>query len=270
MSKKSKQKTIVAIILDKSGSMNSAREETVTGYNLEVQAAKQAAEEGQDIQVCLVTFNGDVFEHLWLQPADQLEESNYTSYTPNGNTAMYDAMGYVINKLQKTVEDDENTAYLIKTISDGEDNSSVHFTPQQFNNLREECEANGRWTFAFMGCDEASLKKVAQDTGISLQNMAAWSNKSRGRAVHAMHANVRSSQNYYAARSEGVLRSSGFYSDQLGLAANFADADPQVGSADVQVASLGFAAKSIDAQPSLNVEGKANVFSGGGKVKWNS
>ena len=123
----SKQKTHVAIILDRSGSMSSQRNKTVDGYNEQVQQMKENAQD-QDITCSLITFNGNVVEHFWKQSADQLEESNYESYVPSGMTALYDALGYVIDKMMAEDDGDEDTAYLFTVISDGGENSSSDAT----------------------------------------------------------------------------------------------------------------------------------------------
>ena len=63
MSKKNKNpKTHVAIVLDKSGSMGDTKDATISGYNEHVQQLKKNAQDGQEILVSLVTFNGEVFE----------------------------------------------------------------------------------------------------------------------------------------------------------------------------------------------------------------
>ena len=75
---KMKNKTIthVAILLDKSGSMgnpevygdvqraNSIRDAAIVGFNEQIQEIQENAK-SQDIRTYLVTFNSEVFEHVW-------------------------------------------------------------------------------------------------------------------------------------------------------------------------------------------------------------
>lgn len=226
MSKTQKPKTYVAIILDKSGSMSSVREQAVRDYNEQVQQMKENAKE-QEIKACLVTFNGSVFEHSWLEDVDNLEEATVESYVPNGGTAMRDAIGYTVKKLQDTVvdKDDENTAFLLIIISDGAENSSVHYNVETLRNMISACQETKKWTFTYMGCSESYLKQVSKETSIPLDNMAVWSNASAADATRGYEGKLARSANYFSKRARKEDVSDGFYSDVKGLCANFVDPD---------------------------------------------
>src|ERR1019366_2335671 len=89
-----KYSTIVAIVLDSSGSMADTKQQTVQGFNEQVQQAKMNAKNQKDVgeyKACIVTFNGEVFEHQWLVPVEELQEATNEDYQPGGSTAMRDA-----------------------------------------------------------------------------------------------------------------------------------------------------------------------------------
>jgi uncharacterized protein YegL len=217
-----KPKTYVAIILDKSGSMSSVRKQAVQDYNEQIQQMKENAKE-QEIKACLLTFNGSVFEHTWLEDVSTLEEATVESYIPNGGTAMYDALGHAVSKLQDTVtdKDDENVAFLIITISDGEENSSRHYNSEKLRTMISGCQETNRWTFTYMGCSEDYLKKVSKETNIPLDNMAVWSNSSVEAASLGLSSKTMRSANYFSKRASGQSVADGFYSDVKGLCANY-------------------------------------------------
>lgn len=217
----SKPKTRTLIVLDRSGSMGSIRNQAVQNYNEQVQQMKENAKD-QEIFCSVVSFNGNVVEHLWNEPAEKLEEATYESYVPSGGTALWDAVGYSIKKLLNA-GDDENTATLVVIISDGEETSSTHYSSDQVRALIEECQGTGRWTFSYLGCDERHLKKIAQQTAIPISNMAVWSNTSQEAAQSSLgFANTRR-DSYYRSRNKGVLRTANLYSDVSGESANFAE-----------------------------------------------
>ena len=225
---KKKPKTKVAIVIDRSGSMWSTRDQVVEGYNEHVQQLKENAKD-QDIEVSLVTFNGNVYEQFWNEPAEKLQEATIESFVPGGATAFVDAMGYVIDKYLSE-EPDPDCAYLIVAISDGKENASQQYTPPMITELVEGCHASGCWTITYMGCSESDLKQVQEMTGISASNMAKWDNKKVGTARGGMRKGKEKMGRYMAARccsstSGHKMVMEDFHSDVLGVSADYCDVD---------------------------------------------
>jgi uncharacterized protein YegL len=253
-----KQKTYTTIILDRSGSMLSTRMQAVQSYNEQVQQMKQNAKD-QDIYCSLITFNGEVFEHLWCEPADKLQESSAENYLPDGATAMRDAIGYAIDKLQATTTADENTAYNVMIISDGEENSSKKYSIAALNETIKALQATGRWTFSYMGCSESYLEEISKQTSVPISNMAVWGNSTIAKARHCLRASNFKMGNYYAERSKGIVQTCGLYSNDVEKCADFEadfDANNAIGAADL-----------ADQQVSCNTANLADVFGNSVKVK---
>lgn len=226
MSKKTKKtptpKTYVAFVIDKSGSMLSIREQVIRDYNEQVQQAKENAKD-QEILACLVTFNGAVFEHTWLEDVNNMEEITTESYVPNGGTAMIDGIGYTIKKLQDTVEDkdEDHVAFLINIISDGEENASRHYDSATLRTMISACQETKRWTFAYMGCSESYLKEVAKSTNIPISNMAVWDSSNTVSASHGLASKNLRSRSYYSKRAMNVTDVDSYYSDNVACCADF-------------------------------------------------
>lgn len=224
-----KVKTHVAIILDKSGSMASTKSAAIAGFNEQVQQMKINAQT-QDILCSLVTFNGEVFEHLWNVPVEKLEEASESDFMPCGSTAMMDAVGYVTQKLIDTTDyNDPDTAYLIITISDGETNADRHYDKKILKELVQKCESSNKWTYTYMGCGKEYLEKVAEMTGTSVSNMAAWDNSNSESVKKSFRNSVARSGKYFSERELGSFSTKGFASD------NDAVADYSVGLASSEV-----------------------------------
>jgi uncharacterized protein YegL len=205
-----KPKTRMAIVLDRSGSMASTKDAAIEGLNEQVQQARLRANE-HDLRCSFVTFNGEVFEHLWDQPASELQEADPNDFQPMGGTAMRDAVGYTVQKLLATAgPDDGETAYLVYVISDGQ---------------------TKRWTFTYMGCDEAYLRLIAAQTGTPIANFAAWSNKTGRDARKALHAQAVRSKGYFEQRAAGQMASPNYANNVLGAVADFGN--------DAEVATSG-------------------------------
>lgn len=288
----SKPKTHVAIILDRSGSMGSIRDQAVLNYNEQVQQMKENAKD-QEITCSLVTFNANVFEHLWNEGADKLEESTTESFKPNGNTAFYDALGFTIKKLQETTVVEENTAYLVLVISDGEENASATYDQRTVNEMIQACQASGIWTFTYMGCSKNYVERVSRDTGIPMSNCAVWSNRSGQEATSSLRAANASMGNYYQSRTKGFTSSDSVYScdnevadftqehsvDSLAIHMNNVPnngclplvATPATGHARVGKRSAACSMNALDldlAAEAVQVQntGRADVFSSGNRV----
>jgi hypothetical protein len=239
-----KPKTHIAIVLDRSSSMASQRQKAVEGYNEHVQQIKIDSED-QDITCSLITFNGNVIEHLWKKPADELEEATVESFAPSGSTAFYDAIGYTIDKFMAEDDGDENTAYMMIVISDGEENASSHYKapyPDDRKIIREIFEgaqALERWTFNFMLCSEDDVRRVAQATGIDESNMAVWSNKDGRNTQRAMDANVMHMSDYLRDRKRGIkAKSAGFHSELVGSAMNYDSCAGDTSQVDADIAQF--------------------------------
>lgn len=224
----SKPKTIVAIVLDKSGSMRKTKKQAIEGYNEEIQQLKENSKD-QDILVCLVTFNSNVDEHLWLEPAEKLVEASEEDYVPNGGTAMYDAMGYTIQKLLDTTDyEDKNTSYLIRVISDGESMSDSKYGRDNVPSatlveMIEACQDSKQWTISHMGCSASYLHKVAKATGISPSNMASWNNTHAEGATRGVKMAARKTGEFLQKRHLGVSQSMGYMNDSIGEVADWAN-----------------------------------------------
>lgn len=229
--------TYTVIILDQSGSMDSIRSEAVMAYNEQVQQAKINARD-QEIYCSLLTFNGDVYEHLWNIAAADLKESTDQDYICDGGTALNDAIGYAIDKLLKTTNhEDENVSYLVQVVTDGQENQSRHFAPTteykgnengmmlpvQVNRLRDliaKVQATGRWTFSFMGCSKDYLQALAEQTSVPISNMAAWApNNLQAAALTAGSA----TNAFYRSRSAGATASANYLSATTDTCADLND-----------------------------------------------
>jgi hypothetical protein len=91
----------VAIVLDRSGSMEECREATIGGFNEYVDGIREAAErEELTVKATLTVFNGDVGVRYVDAPISRLTKLSRKTYVPGGMTAMLDAVGETIERLQ--------------------------------------------------------------------------------------------------------------------------------------------------------------------------
>lgn len=248
------KKIHVAIVLDKSDSMAGTATHTISGFNEQVSQIRLNAQNAIfETTATLITFNGDVYEHLLMAPVEQLEEADPSFYQCAGMTAMFDAIGYTIKKIREVAGPDDDV--IVVTVSDGDENCSNHYTAAALNEQITGLQATGHWTFTFMGCTAASLQKVNRDTGIPVSNMAVWANSSAGAAKRAMsgtsqalgeHLRSKSTTLHDAKVSNFYSASDGAYKDYTasadGTETNLAEAVALAGKGVVHPSTRSFGA----------------------------
>ena len=168
------KKTYYLLILDRSGSMNDCINETISGYNEQLQMIRdlQNRYPEQEFYSSLTTFNHTV-EHPFMESSvSTMKELTTNSYIPDGMTALLDAIGEGVMNLKarksEEFENDEATAVVV-IMTDGHENSSRIFQKEAIRRMIRELEATENWTFSFMGATHDALE-VANDMNIRSQN----------------------------------------------------------------------------------------------------
>lgn len=202
---KNNKKTYVALVLDKSGSMETIRDETISGFNENLQEHRANGRKGGETFLSLFQFNSAVEETYFNVPIDKIEgELDKEQYVPGGMTALYDAIGVAVTKLQK-FDQPGDVAFLVIVLSDGMENSSSKYNFLKIKDMRKELESTGRWTFQFIGCDPDAIR-AAQGMGLrshQFENTPDGVKKLFGQVNY-------STQNYYASREIGATSVANF------------------------------------------------------------
>ncbi|MBE2188199.1 MAG: VWA domain-containing protein [Desulfobulbaceae bacterium] len=150
-----KHKVFNLIILDESGSMDSIKNSTISGFNEIIQTIQEVEKQfpEQEHFVSFVTFNGvGIKTLLFNQPVATIQPIDERKYQPNSSTPLYDAMGYSINKLRVTLLDMTDYNVLVTILTDGEENSSREYNSRNIKNMVEELKTKN-WTFTYIGAN---------------------------------------------------------------------------------------------------------------------
>lgn len=207
--------THVAIVLDRSTSMLEAgkSEAAISSFNEQVDQLRLSTKENMETTVSLVTFSTQVDKtKLWKKDINTIKKIDKESYSPEGWTALYDAVGYTASRFQEEDKGDKNTAYLIVVITDGEENFSKEYSGSKLASLISECQGSGRFTFVYMGTN-VDLAKVAGELNIPIWNTIAYGNSGRGLYKTANVVN-NATINYMQSRSAGVTADSAMFTQQ--------------------------------------------------------
>lgn len=152
--------TEIAIILDRSGSMEKIREDMIGGY--EAFARAQAVLPGR----CVASLYQ--FDHVFDVVYEEVPIGDVPALVlePRGNTALYDACGRAVTligkRLRQKPDHERPSKVVVVVITDGHENASTEFTPWQVKRMFEHQRAKYGWQFVYLGANvdafhEASL-----------------------------------------------------------------------------------------------------------------
>jgi uncharacterized protein YegL len=177
--------TALMLIIDRSGSMSSIRDDMVGGLNglLEEQKKQPGL-----LTVSVVSFDNAVeLPHRMAAPSGVTVELD-----PRGATALYDAMGFGINTMASDIDAlpehaKPSTVQII--VTDGEENASGEYSGKLIKKLVTEKTKSENWDFVFLGANQDAVMKAAElgigegsaltyDAGADgVQNMASSANR---------------------------------------------------------------------------------------------
>ncbi len=161
------QKTIYHLIVDQSGSMSNCVENTITGFNEQITHIRRLEElyPDQEMTIGLTLFNSKV-THQHFQSAPSIAPFlNVQTYVPNGSTALLDAIGSAVHRLDAAHKDASRTiptTVVVVIITDGYENASREFSLQDIRTLISRLEASEKWTFSFMGATLDAIDVAAR------------------------------------------------------------------------------------------------------------
>ena len=174
----------IAVVLDESGSMHSVRRDAIGGYNTFIEEQKKVP---GDANLTLVKFNSIpevVCDGVRMSTAkDDVLNLNENSYIPSGNTALYDAVGMVINKIGKrladTPEDERPAKVIIAILTDGAENASKEFSAQQIKTMIEHQQSKYSWQFIFLAANQDAML-TGTNIGVQVDNCMNYMSTSAG------------------------------------------------------------------------------------------
>jgi hypothetical protein len=178
------QRTLIAVLLDRSGSMEAVKSDTEGGFNAFIDS--QRDEPGTAV-VTLAQFDNEydvVYSNKPIADVPRL------ALQPRGATALYDSLGRVITdvgaELAALPEDARPGTVIVVVFTDGHENSSTEWTHEAITAAIKRQETEYSWDFLFLG---ANMDAVAVGTamGFSADKSMTWHSDNDG-AVHAMAA----------------------------------------------------------------------------------
>ena len=172
----------ITLVLDRSGSMEIVRDDTIGGTNSFIEQQKQGT---TDVTFTLVQFDNQYeFVHK-AAPMKTVPPLNRETYQPRGSTALLDAIGRAINetgaRLAAMPENERPAKVLFIIQTDGQENSSKEFTHSQIASMITHQREKYSWEFIYLGANQDAIA-TGTSYGISAGKSLKYASNAIGSA----------------------------------------------------------------------------------------
>ena len=169
------EKINVIFLLDRSGSMQGAETDTIGGYNSFLKKQKD------NTLITTVLFD-DEYEMLYYREnIRKVKKLTTSEYFVRGCTALYDAIGKTINKIEKEVKN-EKVLFVITT--DGLENASKEYHKED---IRKLIKKHSKWEFIYLG---ANIDSYAEGSSIGIKSSNISNYKKSRKGIQDMFSGV--------------------------------------------------------------------------------
>jgi len=165
-----KHQAIYHFIIDESGSMQGSIKDIKEGLADQLNEIAKLSQENpeMDIRVGYTTFNDTYKHHLMNASQKNTALLSDINYQPNGTTALLDAMGFTMEKLEEIQKAEEQmipTTVVCIIMTDGHENASNVYTYLHIKEKIAKLRATDKWTILFVGAD-IDTTSMKMDMGI--------------------------------------------------------------------------------------------------------
>lgn len=177
-----RRRTLVYLLVDRSGSMQSIAADVVGGINAFFDAQRAVGTDG--VTTTFVQFDTQDPHHVvWAgRPLAEVQPIGLGDFVPRGGTPLLDAIGRTVGLVDREVAEAEAAGAEILVefaiVTDGQENESTEFQLDAIKQLIEDRRAKG-WTVSYLSAD-ANAFGDAQQMGIAAVDTAAFSATGQG------------------------------------------------------------------------------------------
>lgn len=181
--------THIAIVLDRSGSMEACAADTRGGFDTFIAEQKKAPG--------TASLTLAQFDNLYEVVHDfaDIQSIPPLVFVPRGNTALLDAIGRTITatgaRLADLAEDARPEHVIFVIITDGEENASREFTRDQIMKMIAHQRDAYKWEFVFLGANQDAIQ-AGSAMGFNAANSMTYDAQNAKQMYHTMSVNTAS------------------------------------------------------------------------------
>ncbi|MGN7780161.1 VWA domain-containing protein [Mycolicibacterium sp. 22603] len=180
--------TLIAFLLDRSGSMQSITSDLIGGFDAFI--TEQRAGDGE-CRVALAQFDNEYEVVYHAVPAADIPP---LELHPRNSTALLGSAGKLITdtaaEIAASSEDDKPGTVIIAIMTDGLENASQEWGRPAIKSLVAQQTNQFGWEFMYMGADQDAVE-VGRDLGVSAEKAVTYGRGKSREAMAAMSADVR-------------------------------------------------------------------------------
>ena len=186
--------TLYHFIVDQSGSMTGMEQQAIEGFNTQLEKIQELEKQmpDQNFLCSLTFFNSEVHDVLKNEPVKEIELLSSNNYRPGGMTALLDAVGGSIDRIEKQfgkeLENDEISVVMV-IITDGYENASKYFTYHMVAQTIVKLDETGKWTFSYLGADFDAIH-TSKMMNIRKENVMNFRKKQYSSMMHDLSDSI--------------------------------------------------------------------------------
>lgn len=174
-----KDKTFIIVLMDRSGSMSSIKNDMEGGLNEFVKEQKKL--EGE-VMFSLIQFD-DTNPHEVVYDGVDIQKVEEITLKAMGCTPLLDAMGKTIvsigEKLDSMIENEKPEKVLVMIITDGYENASKEYTKDKISEMIKHQEEKYSWEFMYLGANQDAISE-GSSFGMNIDKTMTYAASKKG------------------------------------------------------------------------------------------
>jgi hypothetical protein len=172
--------THISFVIDRSGSMQTIKNDTIGGFN---QFLNDQKNQSGKCTISFYQFDDNHEKVHDFKPIEEVPDLDEKTFVPSGGTALLDAVGRAVSetgeKLASLDESERPEKVIVVIVTDGMENASTNFSYSQIKDMIAHQENTYNWKFVFLGANQDAIK-VGASMGVSAGTSMSYAANSVG------------------------------------------------------------------------------------------